>query len=56
MLSRYIYIYVLVVKIPPSAGSGVQSLGWEDPLGKEMTTCSSILAREMPWTEEPGSI
>ena len=30
-----------------------QSLGQEDPLGKEMATRSSILAWEMPWTEEP---
>ena len=32
----------------------VQSLGWEDPLEKEMATHSSILAWEIPWTEEPG--
>ena len=32
----------------------VQSLGWEDPLEKEMTTHSSILTWEIPWTEEPG--
>ena len=31
-----------------------QSLGWEDPLEKEMATQSSILAWEIPWTEEPG--
>ena len=30
----------------------VQSLGWEDPLQKEMATCSSILVWEIPWTEE----
>ena len=34
----------------------VQSLGWEDPLEKEMTTHSSILAWEIPWTEEPGGL
>ena len=34
----------------------VQSLGWEDPLEKEMATHSSILAREIPWTEEPGGL
>ena len=28
------------------------SLGWEDPLEKEMATHSSILAWEIPWTEE----
>ena len=29
----------------------VQSLGWKDPLEKKMTTHSSILAWEIPWTE-----
>ena len=49
-----------VVKNPPAnagevgGGGGVQSLGWEDPLEKEMATHSSILAWEIPWTEEPG--
>ena len=32
----------------------VQSLGQEDPLEEEMATHSSILARIIPWTEEPG--
>ena len=32
------------------------SLGWEDPLEKEMETHSSIVAREIPWTEEPGRL
>ena len=32
----------------------VQSLGQEDPLEEKMTTHSSILAWEIPWTEEPG--
>ena len=31
-----------------------RSLGQEDPLEKQMATHSSILAREIPWTEEPG--
>ena len=34
----------------------VQSLGGEDPLEEEMTTHSSILAWEIPWTEEPGGL
>ena len=34
----------------------VQSLGWEDPLEKEVATHSSILAWEIPWTEEPGGL
>ena len=33
-----------------------QSLGQEDPLKKEMATRSSILAWEIPWTEEPGGL
>ena len=32
------------------------SLGWEDPLEKEMATHSSILAWKIPWTEEPGRL
>ena len=34
----------------------VQSLGGEDPLKKEMATHSSILAWEIPWTEESGRL
>ena len=34
----------------------VRSLGWEDTLGQEMATHSSILTWEIPWTEEPGEI
>ena len=34
----------------------VQALGLEDPLEKEMATHSSILAWEIPWTEEPGGL
>ena len=34
----------------------VQSLGWEDPLGKGTATHSSILAWRIPWTEEPDGL
>ena len=34
----------------------VQSLGREDPLEEGMATLSSILAWEIPWTEEPGGL
>ena len=37
-----------------AAGDMVQSLGREDPLEQEMVTHSSVLAWEIPWTEEPG--
>ena len=50
----------LVVKdLPANAETPVewvQSLGREDPLQKEMATHSSILAWEIPWTEEPGGL
>ena len=36
--------------------TGVQSLGWEDPLKKEMATHSSILAWKIPWMEESGGL
>ena len=39
-----------------NAGDWVQSLGWEDPLEKEMACHSSILAWRIPWTEEPGGL
>ena len=38
---------------PAKQETQVQSLGWEDPPEKEMTTHSKILAWEIPWTEEP---
>ena len=34
----------------------IRSLDEEDPLEKEMATCSSILAWEIQWTEEPGGL
>ena len=34
----------------------VQSMGWEDPLEKEMTTYSSTLAWKIPWMEEAGRL
>ena len=34
----------------------VQSLGQEDPLEKERATHSSVLAWEIPWTEEAGGL
>ena len=34
----------------------VRSLGWEDPLEKEMAPHSSTIAWKIPWTEEPGRL
>ena len=39
-----------------NAGDVGSILGWEDPLGKEMATHSSILAWEIPRTEESGGL
>ena len=45
-----------VKNMPAMQETWVQSLGWEDPLEREMATHSSILAWEIPWTEEPGGL
>ena len=46
-----------MVKNPPaSVGDTGLILGQEDPLEKEMTTHSRILAWKIPWTEEPGGL
>ena len=44
-----------VKNLPAMWDTRLQSLGWEDPLEKEMETYSSLLAWEIPWTEEPGA-
>ena len=43
-------------RLPPMQETRVRSLGWEDPLEKEMATHSSILAWRIPGTEEPGGV
>ena len=42
--------------LPVMQETWVWSLGREDPLEQEMATRSSILAGEIPWTEEPGRL
>ena len=46
----------MVKNLPAMQETLVQSLDQEDPLEKEMTTHSSILAWEIPWMEEPGEL
>ena len=46
----------LVKNLPAMQETQVQLLGWEDPLEKEMATHSSILARRIPLSEEPGGL
>ena len=46
----------MVKNLPAMQETQVWSLDWEDPLEKEMATRCSILAWEIPWTEEPGRL
>ena len=46
----------MVKNLPAMQDTWVQSLDWEDPLEKGMATHPSILAWEIPWTEEPGRL
>ena len=45
-----------VKRLPAVGEARVRSLGWEDPLEKEIATHSSILAWKIPWTKEPGRL
>ena len=44
----------MVKNLPAMWETWVRSLGWEDPLEKEMATHSSVLAWRIPWKEESG--
>ena len=46
----------MVKNLPAVEETRVRSLGREDPLEKGVATRSSILAWEVPWTEEPGGL
>ena len=53
----YIFWVVQTVKcLPAMQETWVQSLGWEDPLEKEMATHFSTLAWKIPWIEKPGKL
>ena len=45
-----------VKNLPAVQATWARSLGWDDPLEKELATHSSILAWRIPWTEEPGGL
>ena len=45
-----------VKNLPAMQETQVRSLGWEDPLEKEMATHSNILAWGISWTEEPSGL
>ena len=46
----------MVKHLPTMWETWVRSLGWEDPLEKEMATHSSTLAWKVPWMEDPGKL
>ena len=57
MASMRASLVAQMVKNPPAIQeTQVRSLGWEDSLEKGMANHSSILAWEIPWTEEPGGL
>ena len=45
-----------VKRLPTTKETRVRSLGWKDPLAKEMATHSSTLAWKIPWTEKCGRL
>ena len=64
MTEQFIFIYIFgaslvaqrLKRLPGMRETRVRSLGWEDPLEKEMATHSSTLAWRIPWREEPGRL
>ena len=56
MLAWVSLVAQTVKDLPTMQETWVSFLGWEDPLEKEMATHSSVLARRIPWTEEPGRL
>ena len=60
-IANILYLWASLVaqrlkRLPAMWDTWVRSLGWEDPLEKEMATHSSILAWWIPWTEDPGGL
>ena len=55
-INRASLVAQMVKRLPKMRKTGVQSLGREDLLEKEMATHSSILVWKIPWMEEPGRL
>ena len=55
-VSRTSLVAQKVKHLPAMRETWVRSLGWENPLEKEMATHSSTLAWKIPWMEEPGNL
>ena len=56
LLKRTSLVAQTVKCLPTMREIQVQSLGWKDPLEKDMVTHSSTLAWKIPWMEEPGRL
>ena len=54
--SAYFPVAQMVKRLSAVQETWVRSLGWEDPLEKEMATHSSTLAWKIPWTVGPGRL
>ena len=48
-----LFVAQMVKNLPAVQEIWIQSLGWEDPVEKGMTTHSNILVWKIPWTEKP---
>ena len=53
---RVSLVVQMVKRLPAVWETRVRSLGWDEPLEKEMATHSSTVAWKVPWTEEPGML
>ena len=56
VLERTSLVAQMVKRLSTMQETWVQSLGWEDPLDKEMAIHSSTIAWEISWTEKPGRL
>ena len=56
LYNRASLVTQMVKKLPAMWDTWVQSLGWEDPMEKEMATHSRVLAWRTPWMEEPDRL
>ena len=55
-LPTKVMVAQMVKRLSTMRETRVQSLGWEDPMEKEMAIHSSTIAWKIPWTEEPGRL
>ena len=56
ILFTTVQVAQMVKRLPAIQETWVRSLGWKDPLEKEMATHSNILGWKIPWIEESGGL